>query len=608
MADYDLHFGRIALPTIFDDISEAVGDTLEAIGGAAVAGERRARALSFSIPVHGVNSDVDSYAAGRRLRRQVRALMENPAMRLNGLWFGFDVDTELDGWIIVGGGDLQYAEGGITVAEFKLALSDVYRVGKPRSHRQARRVELYDRRSPAIARDVLGTIYDGTSYSTVGAVALAFLPSGYRDVTGVRGRALVPGVRESLGGNIGVVASPSHGEVLSFERDARSNHHSADDVVVYDRQGRGDPGNGYAATILNLRPVLFARLGEAPGATVADDASIFNADGAYVGAPSMGGEALTGDPGGTSTGLDVQGYARFPDAAHLDFPSAFTIVGLLRPVANAVGFNHVSNGSFEPDIATHLSSGNIGLATLARITTWSTHGGAALRFVTNASAAANDTSGVRTNKGINLGFPVRGGRQYTLSAMLNVISLTAGATVRLRRLTTTAGNVDSSETLATTTVTGVQRLQGTFTVPADATSGTWIVDVLFNGASQSAEVYVDEVQWVEGAARGDFTDLVPAVSPLAAKFDTGGRAYRFGLFRPTGDLMLWLSSDGTATVLHRTTDLGIPSDLAVHLAASYDAGATAFYRNGAQVGAVSGGPATLHNSNQPLVIGRFESE
>ncbi len=174
--------GPLALPTLMGDLKETLGDQLETVGAGVVPGERRPRPFPLSIPIHGdVTDGTDRFKMGNRLRRQVRALMENSQARLEGLYLAFSPDPELNGWLLVGGGELAYANGGISLADYKLELTDCYKVANLRTHRPARRLVVIDRRLATTARDYLGTLY-GAGFAASTAVARHYLPVGVTDV------------------------------------------------------------------------------------------------------------------------------------------------------------------------------------------------------------------------------------------------------------------------------------------------------------------------------------------------------------------------------------------------------------------------------------------
>jgi hypothetical protein len=236
----DLTFGRIALPTLFDDVKEALGGSLEAAGAALVPAEPKPQPLGLTLPVHGDQSDADGYEIGVRMRRQLRSLLSNPPA-LAPIYLKWAVDPELNGWLLVGGGEIEYAAGGITFADFKVPLSDCYLVGTPWSHRPARRLELHDRRLQTVPRDMLGTVYS-TDFAAAGALALVFLPHGASDVLGT-GRAIVtPLERDGLGSSVPFVVGAVDGDVYSFEQGEADQ--GLGDVVIYDRRGELGPFGG----------------------------------------------------------------------------------------------------------------------------------------------------------------------------------------------------------------------------------------------------------------------------------------------------------------------------------------------------------------------------
>jgi hypothetical protein len=227
--------GPIVLPTLKGDVSETVGDQLEAVGAGVVAGERRPRALALTFPVRGDYLDTNRFTAGLRLRRQVRALLENAPARLQGLYLNWTVDPELNGWLLVGGGDLKHGQGGITFADFELELSDCYRVANIRTHRPARRIIALDRRLMTTPRDTLGTIYSPAFASSTSAVR-HYLPVGVTDVVAGSTRLPVAGTAlSSADGNLTVVDGLAHGDIVSFEQGESDMNRGA--VRILDRRG-----------------------------------------------------------------------------------------------------------------------------------------------------------------------------------------------------------------------------------------------------------------------------------------------------------------------------------------------------------------------------------
>jgi len=239
----DLRLGRISLPTIFDPVTEAVGDPLEdTAGGVAIASVRRSRQFTFDVPIYGPPSDANWLATGQRLRRQVRALMDNTPAKDYGVYLLFGPDPEQNGWLKIGTGILVYAEGGVTFANYKLTLEQAYRIASLRTHRPARRIERADRRLSTTPDDYLGLAY-ATDFAnaypgTPASVVPAFLPVNVSDVVVNRVGIVVP-ARAGRDGGVGMAVGQSDGFVASFEMPEASI--GLNDVVVFDRRGNLGP-------------------------------------------------------------------------------------------------------------------------------------------------------------------------------------------------------------------------------------------------------------------------------------------------------------------------------------------------------------------------------
>ena len=237
-ADYTLALGRLLTVTVLEELKESYGDGLDAVGPVLVGPEAKPRPFSLTLPVSGNGHRTDWYEAGRRLRRQVHGLMENTPARMEGLYLRWDVDPESNGWLLVGGGDLEAQDGGVTFADWKLTLTDCYRVGSLATHRQARRGQMYDRRAAGVPLDTLRRVY-GAVFTSVTPLPLIYLPAGASDVTGYNGRLPKLGANsvQDAATTAPVVADASAGEVFSFERPESS--FGIGDVVVYNRLGAG---------------------------------------------------------------------------------------------------------------------------------------------------------------------------------------------------------------------------------------------------------------------------------------------------------------------------------------------------------------------------------
>lgn len=247
MADTTVTLGRLKFPTAFNDVKEQLGDGLDATGPVLVAGEGRARPFEVSLPVRGADRDRGRFGAGGRLRRQVRSLLENPIVRSHGLYLSVSFDSELAGWLMVGGGDIDEEQGGVTFADWKLTLSDCYRVGSSRTVRPARRAEIYDRRAASTPRDWLRRVYS-TGFSGMGMLPLVWLPAGVSDVTSARGAVPPLGQTTTREGIAKVAIGLAHSEVASFE--LANPAAETGDAVAVDRRsqvGLVPFGHSYAA-------------------------------------------------------------------------------------------------------------------------------------------------------------------------------------------------------------------------------------------------------------------------------------------------------------------------------------------------------------------------
>lgn len=230
---YDLRLGRLYLLTTLDEMKETVGDQLENVGAVAVAGERAPRPFPLVLPVYAGEADDDPHETGLRLRRQLRSLLRNPRARLEGLYFNWSVDPELNAWLLVGRGEIVDGDGGITFADFKAELGDVVVRGGPRTHRQGRRLEVIDRRLVTTARDYRGTLFS-TDFAADTAEARHYLPVGISDLVGAGDQVISPGFRVAAEGSIPYVDARTPGEAVTFEQPEADRHKG--DVVIWDRR------------------------------------------------------------------------------------------------------------------------------------------------------------------------------------------------------------------------------------------------------------------------------------------------------------------------------------------------------------------------------------
>lgn len=222
--------GPLAFVTLIESPTEQLGGPLETVGRNVSPGIADPDRFRVVLPVHGPDADLGSYEKGQQLRRQLRGLLTNDPARLQGLYFHWGADPELDGWIIVSTGELTERDDGTgpTFADWKLAL-DGYRVATSRSHREARALEAFDRRLATTPRDVLGRIFGG-GFEARTARTVHALPGSVTELVGPTGRPLT--VNETRGAASMIVAQPARA-VVSFDRDPLTADVS--DVQVRDR-------------------------------------------------------------------------------------------------------------------------------------------------------------------------------------------------------------------------------------------------------------------------------------------------------------------------------------------------------------------------------------
>jgi len=234
----DVSLGRLVLPRMSEDLQEAVGDLLSADEGGVAVARRRPRQFTLAYPIHGAQSDPGGvYGAGLRMRRQMRAMMENTSLREEGLYFAYSQDPELNGWLTLGGGQLKYvaAEGGVTMGSFSMELDSAFKRGSQRTHRDARRVEHWDRRLSTVERDLRGLVF-ASDFASLTPVALTFLPVNVADpVQGPFRTPVALMARAGINGTGYFAVGLPHATVVSYEQ-AETDMHKGD-VVLWDCQG-----------------------------------------------------------------------------------------------------------------------------------------------------------------------------------------------------------------------------------------------------------------------------------------------------------------------------------------------------------------------------------
>jgi hypothetical protein len=237
----DIRLGRLGFVSILDDVAETLGDTVTTNGRAAMPGETRPGSLTLTFPVRGDTGDAgpDRYERGDRLRRQVRALLNNPDARNQGLFLQLAFDPVLNGWLLIGGGTLSYGDkGGPGFGEYRLELSDVYQLGAPQTVRPARKLQLTDRRAATTPRDYLKTVYSADFDAFTPAVYVP-LVVGAVDPLSTTGDPVAVTDVEVIDGTLQVVTDGVDGDVVSFECDEAD--HGRGDVIALDRGWETSP-------------------------------------------------------------------------------------------------------------------------------------------------------------------------------------------------------------------------------------------------------------------------------------------------------------------------------------------------------------------------------
>lgn len=215
----DLQLGPLRFAAPLGEVGEAIGDGLEAVGAALVAAERRPRPVKLRLPVRGVARD-DPMPEGQRLRRQLRQVMNNAKMRLQGLFLYWTLDPDMDSWLMVGQGELPEASRGIGFAEWDLELSDVYLVGRPGTHRPGRRLALADRRSALVPRDTRRTLYSADFASTPALAEPMVLPGDIQMVARSSRETVPfpePGLEDEAGHLLWNTYEAEDGEVYTYD-------------------------------------------------------------------------------------------------------------------------------------------------------------------------------------------------------------------------------------------------------------------------------------------------------------------------------------------------------------------------------------------------------
>jgi hypothetical protein len=217
---FDVRLGPLSFVSPVDAVGESVGDGLDVVGAALTAGERRPRPFKLKLPIRGDDGEAEPREAGLRLRRQVRQLIDNPLFRLQGFYFTWSVDPDLDCWLLIGGAEIIETDPGITFGEWALELSDVYLRGRPGTHRPARRCAISDLRTGLVPRDTRRLLYSTDFASQALPTKPLFLPGDVADLVSTGNRPVTSAAGLARGSrHLWRTAAALDGEVLSYRPD-----------------------------------------------------------------------------------------------------------------------------------------------------------------------------------------------------------------------------------------------------------------------------------------------------------------------------------------------------------------------------------------------------
>ena len=229
-----LTLGRLAIedPTAFP---EAVGHPIGRVGATPVPGQRAGLSVAAGLETFAPG---DATAAGRRrLRRQLRSMLNNATLTLGSLYLVWDEDAEQDGWYVPSTATIDVAGPGALAAAFwRVGGLELALIGRPRTHRRAVEVRAIDRRLATSPRDQLARVYS-TDFAAQTAAAIAWLPSNISDpiISSYASLGLTAARTGYGSASIQGVLAAQDLAVVGFEQAAAARNRG--DVVVYDRRG-----------------------------------------------------------------------------------------------------------------------------------------------------------------------------------------------------------------------------------------------------------------------------------------------------------------------------------------------------------------------------------
>lgn len=237
---------RLSFVTLNDTIAETFGNNLANVGSGTVPAEREPyKYEGLTVPVHGAQEEQNPYDVGMQLRREARSMFRNRQLCTDGFYMDFATDPELSAWIAVGNASLEYAPGGVSIANFQLNLGQVYLIGTPQMAREGVFVNTQDLGLSTTANDILRTDY--TALSQVGfglgdeGAPRVHLGVNVGDIQGkTQGVGLEIGSYTGINGTGYFVDGLAHGDSLSFDFSTSPDRRKGD-VILADRRGNTSP-------------------------------------------------------------------------------------------------------------------------------------------------------------------------------------------------------------------------------------------------------------------------------------------------------------------------------------------------------------------------------
>lgn len=242
---FTLAIGRLRVVTVLDGLGEQYGQQVESVGALPVPAEPSTRSFAVKLPVYSPSGPFNPGKDGRRLRRQLRGLLENDLARLEPVLWQWDADPDAAVFVVLGSGALEDTGGGASAfADWTLSLDGAARVGTPQTHRLARQLFARPLASGSTPRDTKGLIV-ATDLAAANTFAVHGLPAnagGSVRITNQSGGLPAVGVRTirppgNRGGqtSVYVAAGQPSGTVLDMPPDP--SRAGVGDVVAVDRRG-----------------------------------------------------------------------------------------------------------------------------------------------------------------------------------------------------------------------------------------------------------------------------------------------------------------------------------------------------------------------------------